>query len=237
MPDEVVPTPETDPPVPPGEPAAVVSTPPPDPAPVEAEGPLSAAAAPDPEPSDPALAVVTDVAVAPETPPPPVKALVEAVLFASAVPVTMARLKEIVDADTATIRAAIAELTAEYDQQGRSFGMQAIANGWVLTTRPEYHAWMAKLEKSRDEGRLSPAALETLAIIAYRQPINRVNIEAIRGVQSGPLVRALMDKDLVKVVGKEDLPGHPVLYGTTERFLEILGLQTLNDLPKPEDLK
>lgn len=173
----------------------------------------------------------------PSGPPPPLKALVEGLLFAADEPLTVAKLKDVLGVEPARVREAIEALTAEYDGQERAFGVQAIAGGYVLSTRPAFHPWVSRLQKARDEGRLSPAALETLAIIAYRQPVNRVNLEAIRGVQSGALIRALMDKDLVRVVGKEDLPGHPVLYGTTPRFLEILGLNTISDLPRPEELK
>ncbi len=173
----------------------------------------------------------------PAGPRPPLRSLVEGLLFATDAPLTLAKMREILDAEGADVRAAIDELAAEYDAQGRAFGVQAIGGGWALSTRTEVGPWVARLKKSRDEGRLSPAALETLSIIAYRQPINRVNIEAIRGVQSGALIRALMDRDLVRVAGKEELPGHPVLYGTTPRFLELLGLNSLSDLPKPEDLK
>lgn len=227
MPDELVPAPE---PVA-TEPAAPVEAAPAVPAAEGAASPASAPAAPAAPETAPAPPP------APAGPLPPLKRRVEALLFAADAPLTPARIKDVLESDAAEVRAALDELAAEYDSLGLAFGLQAIGGGYVLSTRPEYGTWVGLLKKSRDEGRLSPAALETLAIVAYRQPINRVNIEAIRGVQSGALIRALMDKDLVRVVGKEDLPGHPVLYGTTPRFLEVLGLNSLSDLPKPEELK
>ncbi len=173
----------------------------------------------------------------PAAPLPPLRRLVEALLFAADAPLSPTKIKDVVGAELAQVRTALDELATEYETAGLAFGVQAIGGGFVISTRPEFGRWVTALKKSRDEGRLSPAALETLAIIAYRQPVNRVNIEAVRGVQSGSLIRALMDKDLVRVVGKEEVPGHPVLYGTTPRFLEILGLNSLSDLPKPEELK
>jgi segregation and condensation protein B len=106
----------------------------------------------------------------------------------------------------------------------------------MLTLSP-FNTWLSKLLKVRSESKLSPAALETLAIISYKQPILRVDIEAIRGVACGEMVRQLCDKGLVKIVGRAEVLGRPLLYGTTKRFLQVFGLNSLKDLPTAEDLK
>jgi len=166
------------------------------------------------------------------------KRQIEAILFVSEHPVSLSRLEGLVETvDRPQIRQYLAELGADYDSQGRAFALQEIAGGYQLTTRPECAETIAKLQKSRADHRLSTAALETLAIVAYKQPIGRADIESIRGVQSGPLLRALLDRGLVRVVGREEALGRPVLYGTSERFLEILGLSSIRDLPRPEELK
>ena len=125
----------------------------------------------------------------------------------------------------------------DYDTQGRSFQIEEIAGGYQLFTKPEYYEWVAKLRKKSGETKLSQASLETLAIIAYKQPILRADLESIRGVQSGQIIRLLMEKDLVKVIGRDESLGHPLLYGTTKKFLEYFGLKDLQDLPKIEELE
>jgi segregation and condensation protein B len=106
-----------------------------------------------------------------------------------------------------------------------------------MMTLPEYNNWLKNLLRQRADNKLSPAALETLAIVAYKQPIIRADIEAIRGVACGEMVRSLMYKGLVKIVGKAEVLGRPLLYGTTKKFLEVFGLNDLKDLPKAEELK
>src|SRR5204862_3139685 len=109
--------------------------------------------------------------------------------------------------------------------------------GFQLLTRSEFHPWLARLRRSSNELRLTPAARETLAIVAYRQPIMRADIEAIRGVQCGEILRLLMEKGLVRIAGRHDSLGRPVLYGTTKKFLQVFGLRSLRDLPQSELLK
>jgi len=111
-----------------------------------------------------------------------------------------------------------------------------VAGGFQLVTREEFHGTVRKLRRASTEGKLSQAALETLAIIAYRQPVLRADIEAIRGVASGEVLRGLMEKSLVKIAGRADTLGKPILYGTTKLFLDLFGLADLKDLPKPEEL-
>jgi segregation and condensation protein B len=190
---------------------------------------------------DPAVEQPTE-APAEETGPPvdldAVRKVVEALLFASDKPLSPGKLAEAVgDASASQVRKAVESLQQEYDETGRAFQIEGISGGYQLLSRPEYMDAILKLRKSKSDGKLSAAAMETLAIIAYKQPIKRVDIEAIRGVKSDSLVRALMEKGLVKIVGKDNVPGNPMLYGTTKDFLDLLGIQGTKDLPTPEKLQ
>jgi len=173
------------------------------------------------------------------------KALVEAILFASDRPVASRRIAEVLregggegtdELDGHGVRRLVDQLRAEYDAQGRAFQIEEIAGGFQMLTRPEYHQCVRALSAQRQQARLSPAALETLAVIAYKQPVSRATIEDIRGVQTGQLIRTLMEKRLVRVVGREEVPGRPLLYGTTREFLEHFGLKSLKDLPGVHEL-
>jgi segregation and condensation protein B len=167
-----------------------------------------------------------------------VKQMVEAVLFISDEPLSVPKIREMVpDAEPALIQNAIDLLRAEYETSHRAFQIEEIAGGFQMLTRPVYADIIARLRKARAEKKLSQAALETLAIVAYRQPIRRVDLESIRGVQSGEILRALMERNLVKIAGRDTAPGNPVLYGTTKEFLEVFGLNSVTDLPKPEEMK
>lgn len=175
---------------------------------------------------------------APVVSPANLRAVVEALLFASETPVPAARLAEwIPGTKPGELREILDEISQEYRTHEHAFEIQEVAGAWQIVTKAEYHSWIARSRKARAETRLTPAAMETLAIVAYRQPIGRAAIEAVRGVQSGAILRGLMDRGLVRVAGREDSPGRPVLYGTTNRFLELLGLNRLEDLPKPSDVK
>jgi len=162
------------------------------------------------------------------------KSRLEAVLFASDEPLRMDRLLAIFEVEREQLRLVLQELTVDYAQESRGILLQEIAGGFQLRTRPEYAPWVLKLKSSR-RTRLSKAATETLAIIAYRQPVTRAEIEYLRGVESGGLVRLLMEKQLIKVVGKKDAPGKPSLYGTTKYFLEYFGLKDLSGLPNLQE--
>lgn len=131
---------------------------------------------------------------------------------------------------------AIALLNTQYDVQGRSFRIEEVSNGYRLMTRSEHASVVAAMHRSRATTRLSKPALETLSIIAYRQPITRAELEAIRGVACGEVVRTLMDRRLVKITGRAEELGRPMLYGTTRQFLDTFGLASVKDLPKPEEL-
>lgn len=169
---------------------------------------------------------------------PALKQVIEAVLFASDKPIGAAKLQGLIDgAKTQAVKKSIDELNQEYRTQNRAFAIQEIAGGYQLLTKPEYHNWISKLKTSRQENKLSTAALETLSIIAYKQPVLRAEIENIRGVDSGAIIRALMEKGLVRITGRAETLGRPILYGSTDQFLELLGLASIKDLPKPEEVK
>jgi segregation and condensation protein B len=160
----------------------------------------------------------------------------EALLLSTHHPLTAGRLAELLDLDaTRPIRKAIQELNEQYASTGRCFRIEQVAGGYQILTLPEYGDVLKKLHQKEGDARLTKAALETLAIVAYKQPILRADIEAIRGVACGETVRSLMEKHLVKIAGRAEEPGRPILYGTTKRFLELFGLNSLKDLPQPEN--
>jgi segregation and condensation protein B len=162
-------------------------------------------------------------------------ARVEALLFATHHPLTAGRLGELLDlASTKPIRRAIQSLNDEYAKTGRSFRIEQVAGGYQMLTVPELGDLIKKLVQKETDAKLTKAAMETLAIIAYKQPILRVDVEAIRGVACGEAIRGLMEKHLVKIAGRAEEPGRPILYGTTKRFLEVFGLNATTDLPNPE---
>ena len=166
-----------------------------------------------------------------------VESVVEAVLFASDEPLSEARLSNIVGTGVKQIRQYIKNLNDKYKTHNNAFRIEQIAGGYQMLTLSPYNHWLKRLLRVRSDSKLSPAALETLAIISYKQPIIRADIEAIRGVAVGEIVRSLMYKGLVKIVGRAEVLGRPMLYGTTKKFLELFGLNSLKDLPKIEELK
>lgn len=156
----------------------------------------------------------------------------EALLFAADSPLTIARLKKIFpERENAEIRAAIIELEREYAAAGLAFTVVEFGGGWQIATRPEYAPLVDNLLKSRSFTRLSKAGLEVLAIIAYRQPITRLEIDEIRGVNSSGAISTLTERNLITVVGRSQAVGNPLLYGTTREFLNHLGLKGLGQLP------
>jgi len=166
-----------------------------------------------------------------------VQQIVESVLFASDAPLTpdeIARADEMLDEDQ--VEDALQQLAAEYDDAGRAFQVVALAEGYQLLTRPEFAPYLERFDNVPRQARLSGPALETLAIIAYRQPIGRLEIEYIRGVSAAGVVRTLQDRRLIDVVGRAEGLGRPLLYGTTQHFLEHFGFRSLEDLPRPEEL-
>ena len=160
------------------------------------------------------------------------KASLEALLFIAGSPVSVDRLKGILeDEPKDRIEGQLQALKAEYEARGAGIMLAEVANGWQLATCVDQAPWVRKFKTVKVSTRLSRPALETLAIIAYKQPVTRPEIEAIRGVNIGGIVRNLMERRLVKIVGKKDVPGKPMLYGTSTEFLEYFGLKDLSSLP------
>lgn len=165
-------------------------------------------------------------------------ARLEAVLFAADAPLSSRRLAAAATlADATEARTLVRQLNALYDADQSAFRVEQIAGGFQLLTRPEFSRWLTKLYQSRPQERLSRPALETLAIVAYRQPVLRADVEAIRGVECGEMLRQLMEKDLVRIAGRENTLGRPILYGTTKKYLMMFGLKSLNELPRAEQLR
>ncbi|MCC6239899.1 MAG: SMC-Scp complex subunit ScpB [Phycisphaerales bacterium] len=163
--------------------------------------------------------------------------MLEALLFSTHHPLTAPRLAELMELQSSKpVRQALKQLNDIYEKEGRSFRVEQVAGGFQLLTLAEFGPLLNKLHQKEADAKLTKAALETLAIIAYKQPILRVDVESIRGVACGETIRSLMEKHLVKISGRAEVPGRPILYGTTRRFLEIFGLNSLKDLPQNEKL-
>ncbi len=168
---------------------------------------------------------------------PTVESVIEAILFATDEPLTESRLANIVESTGKQVRQCIKALNEKYEKNHNAFRIEQIAGGHQMLTLSTYNTWLRRMLRARSDNKLSPAAMETLAIVAYKQPVIRVDIEAIRGVAVGEVIRSLMYKGLVKIVGRAEILGRPMLYGTTKKFLEVFGLNSLKDLPKAEELK
>jgi segregation and condensation protein B len=165
-----------------------------------------------------------------------IRPALEALLFSSARPVKEAELVEALDAEPAAVAAALAALAEEADAALRGVRLERVAGGWRYVTRPEYDSLLRKYHEVTERSRLSLAALETLAIIAYRQPITLPEIQDVRGVNSSSVLTTLLEKKLVTTAGRKAVVGTPFLYRTTREFLVRFGLNELEDLPKPEEL-
>ena len=162
--------------------------------------------------------------------------VVEALLFASDTPVEPERIREVLDlGETAEARALLEELRSRYDAESRPLQIVEAGGGYRMVTRPELAPWLVRLAKSRTRSRLSRPAIETLAIIAYRQPISRPEIESARGVSSEGVLDHLLERRMIRISGRKDAPGRPFLYETTREFLVAFGLRNLSDLPKIEE--
>jgi segregation and condensation protein B len=182
------------------------------------------------------------------------KHIVEAILFSAERPLATKDIRQIFAEATneeggpavtegfrnvreAQLAAALEELKIEYDTQQRAFQLVEVAGGWRLVSRPEYAPWLKQLLDEARPHRLSAPALETLAIIALRQPISRADVAAIRGVEVDGVVKTLLERDLITITGRSDEPGRPMLYGTTQKFLEHFGLRSLDDMPRAAELR
>lgn len=165
-------------------------------------------------------------------------AALEAVLVAADEPLTTRRLAQAAAlADAAEARRLLRQLQELYEREESAFAVEELAGGFQLLTRPEFYPWLARLRRASGELKLTPPARETLAIVAYRQPIVRADIEAIRGVQCSDVLKQLMEKNLIRIAGRDDSLGRPVLYGTTRKFLQLFGFRSLRDLPRTDDFR
>ena len=163
--------------------------------------------------------------------------IIEALLFTSDRPLSARETHSwLTDETLSNIKNALEELQSEYDTMGRSFVLKEVAEGYQFRTKSEYAQFILRMLKASPT-RLSRAALETLAIIAYKQPILRHEIERLRGVDVGGILRTLLEKDLIRIMGRKSLPGRPLIYGTAKKFLEVFGLRDLESLPKLKEIK
>ncbi|MGD8916340.1 MAG: SMC-Scp complex subunit ScpB [Syntrophobacterales bacterium] len=162
--------------------------------------------------------------------------IIECLLFVSEVPLSLVKIKSILTMHThGEIIQALEELGKEYADNKHGFFLAEVAQGYQFRSKPEYGDWIRKLKKITP-ARLSQAALETLAIIAYKQPILRSEIENVRGVDVGGILRLLLEKNLIKILGRKNVPGRPIIYGTTQKFLEFFSLKDISSLPTLEEM-
>lgn len=170
-------------------------------------------------------------------PPSNLSAALEALLFSSDEPLTLALLAESLDAPATEVAEALQALDAEYQARGAGVQLREIAGGHLLVTAPEHAEWVGRLLRGRKRARLSRAALETMAIVAYKQPVTKGEIESIRGVDSSAVLATLLERNLITIRGRSKVVGRPLLYGTTGEFLDYFGLRDLGELPRPEELR
>lgn len=165
-----------------------------------------------------------------------IKAMLEALLFSSQGPLGMKEVKEITGLPETDLKDALDELKAEYAQRGGGVLVSELAGGYIMHTNPDHSGWARKL-KATQPSKLSQASLETLAIIAYKQPITKAEVEALRGVNSDGVMKTLLDRRLIKIMGRKEAPGKPVLFGTTQEFLIQFGLKDLTGLPTMKEFQ
>jgi segregation and condensation protein B len=165
-----------------------------------------------------------------------IPAVIEALIFASESPLSLEKICAVLDGvDKTEVKDALDKLIAAYEERQSGISIQEVAGGFQFRTRPELALWIKRL-KGTKPGSLSPAALETLAIVAYRQPIVKAEIETVRGVDVSAPLKGLLEKKLIRIMGRKDAPGKPIIYGTTKKFLEVFNLKELADLPTMREL-
>jgi segregation and condensation protein B len=163
--------------------------------------------------------------------------IIESLLFVADEPLSLDKLKSILETvESKEIKSALEVLADRYESRGGGFSLFEVAGGWQLRSRPEYNPWIKRMLQPSPQ-RLTRPTLETLAIVAYNQPIIRADIEHIRGVDCGGVLRQLMERKLIRVLGRKEMPGRPLIYATTKLFLEIFGLKDLRDLPSPKEIE
>ena len=166
-----------------------------------------------------------------------IKNIIESLLFVAEDPLTMDSIKKVLDStDSNAIHNVLNELSSEYEARKGGFFLREVAGGYQIRTRSEYSQWIRRLLRPNPL-RLSNAALETLAIVAYKQPVIRSDIEHLRGVDCGGILRMLLERKLIRVVGRKEIPGRPMIYTTTKKFLELFELKDLRDLPSPKEIE
>ena len=167
------------------------------------------------------------------------KAAFEALLFVSHDPLSLEKLALVLEGvPKSFVKSAMQDLQAEYEAAGRGLQILEVAGGYVMVTRPEQSLYIKRLtSKAKPAAKVSRSALEALAIVSYKQPITRADIEKIRGVETSGVLRTLLDQKLIRIVGRQDIPGRPILYGTGKQFLQRFGLRDLRDLPPLKELK
>lgn len=163
------------------------------------------------------------------------RAAIEAVLFVATEPVPTGELAELFERSTDEVRSELTALADELDERGSGLSLREVAGGWRLATRPEMYQWVEQYASTPSAARLSAAALEALAVVAYRQPVSRAQVAELRGVDSDSALRTLERRGLIVEIDRLDLPGNPAIYGTSERFLELLDLASIDDLPPLAD--
>ena len=165
------------------------------------------------------------------------KAIIESLIFASQSPIKVSRIAQVLEGiKLRAIKGALDDLIREFQTSNRGFFLEEVADGFQFRTKPGYQKWVKKLTRTRPD-RFSQASLETLAIVAYRQPVVRSDIEQIRGVDTGGVLKFLLEKHLIKILGRKAVPGRPIIYGTGGKFLEIFGLKDLKDLPSLREIE
>lgn len=173
---------------------------------------------------------------APVLPPAEVRAVLEALIFASQQPVTPREISKVMQGvGKAEWQKALEEIRADYARDGRGLQLVEVANGYQITTRPEYNDWVRELLDPKSPTRLSIQALETLAVIAYKQPVTLPEIIELRGIRSGGVIKTLLEKRLIRILGRKEVVGRPILYGTAKQFLLHFGMKDLSELPKIEE--
>lgn len=165
------------------------------------------------------------------------KNIIECLLFVADSPISLERFKDVLELeDTKALRSTLEQIAAEYDHRQGGIFLNEVAGGYQIRTKPEYSEYVKRLLKPNPH-RLSNAALETLAIVAYKQPVIRSDVEHLRGVDCGGVLRVLMEKKLIRVLGRKEIPGRPLIYATTKHFLEVFELKSLKDLPSPKEIE
>lgn len=164
------------------------------------------------------------------------RSVIETLLFLSGEPITFATIRDVIDLPEPEIKMLMEELIMQYRERNGGLFIAEIANGYQMVTNPGYSEWVIKFRNTQLSSKLSMPALETLSIIAYKQPLIKAEIEQLRGVNSDSAIRTLLEKRLIKVIGRKEAPGRPFLYGTTKEFLQYFGLKDLTELPTLKDL-